>query len=235
MSTSLSEFWGVRWNPIIGKLLQESFYKPLRRFGVPRVWCIILCFAGSAMLHAMPQFLSTYSVSDCLMMASFFLGQGFLLLMELFFQRAAGLDKLEDASSPLKQGLVKFQFAGEWLTCTTILYICYLVLEKHDITTHTELSVEEISIALALLTVTATTVMTLINGDISDRVKSSDVRSGTIWSRWPRNLYFFLGWLWAVGSVITMLPLFSMPVYHAVESLYTRSLVVGPLIRTLSH
>jgi hypothetical protein len=33
LSTSLTEFWGVRWNPIIGKLLQEAFYKPFRRIG----------------------------------------------------------------------------------------------------------------------------------------------------------------------------------------------------------
>lgn len=46
LSTSLSEFWGYRWNPVIGKLLQDSFYKPLRRVGVPRIVCILACFTG---------------------------------------------------------------------------------------------------------------------------------------------------------------------------------------------
>ena len=42
LSASISQFWGERWNPVIGKLLQESFYKPVRRLGVPRGINIII-------------------------------------------------------------------------------------------------------------------------------------------------------------------------------------------------
>ena len=86
LSTSLAEFWGVRWNPIIGKLLQDSFYKPLRAVGVSRGLCVLACFCGSAVLHAVPQFISTRSGKDALMMFSFFALQGVCLLVELAAQ-----------------------------------------------------------------------------------------------------------------------------------------------------
>lgn len=44
LSTSLQEFWAARWNPIIGKLLQDTFYKPLARLGVTRSVCMLVCF-----------------------------------------------------------------------------------------------------------------------------------------------------------------------------------------------
>ena len=50
LSTSLAEFWGSRWNPIIGKLLQEAFYKPVRRLDFSRVTAMLACFSGSAIL-----------------------------------------------------------------------------------------------------------------------------------------------------------------------------------------
>lgn len=46
MSISLSEFWGSRWNPVVCKLLQSAFYKPLRRLGVTQILCVVACFAG---------------------------------------------------------------------------------------------------------------------------------------------------------------------------------------------
>lgn len=43
-----------------GKLLQEAFYKPVRRLGLSRVVAMLCCFTGSAVLHAFPQYISTY-------------------------------------------------------------------------------------------------------------------------------------------------------------------------------
>jgi len=50
LSTSLAEFWGCRWNPVIGKLLQEAFYKPIRRLDLSRIAAMLGCFTGSAIL-----------------------------------------------------------------------------------------------------------------------------------------------------------------------------------------
>jgi hypothetical protein len=40
-----------------------------------------------------------------------------------------------------------------------------------------------------------------------------------------------IGWLWVVASIMTLLPLFSLPVLHAVEALYTQSFFVGAMLR----
>lgn len=42
-----------------------------------------------------------------------------------------------------------------------------------------------------------------------------------------------LGWLWLLSTVFILLPLFSIPILHAVEKLYSQSFVVGPVVRTL--
>lgn len=82
LSTSLAEFWGIRWNPVISKLLQDAFYKPLRKIGVSRTYSMLSCFVGSALLHAIPQYLSTYNFKDSLMIGSFFIVHAILILFE---------------------------------------------------------------------------------------------------------------------------------------------------------
>ena len=42
-----------------------------------------------------------------------------------------------------------------------------------------------------------------------------------------------LGFCWTLSVVILTLPLFSLPVYHAMNTLYSHSFVVGPLLRAL--
>jgi len=87
LSTSLAEFWGQRWNPIIMRILQDAFYKPMRKIGSPRFVCVLTCFLGSALLHCIPQFIAT-DVFDALKMASFFFIHGVLVLMEIGLKEA---------------------------------------------------------------------------------------------------------------------------------------------------
>ena len=87
VAASIGEFWGVRWNPIFGKLLQDAFYKPLRYLGASRSICMVTCFAGSALLHAWPQYVATRSSLDALGLMAFFLLQGICLVLEVLIQR----------------------------------------------------------------------------------------------------------------------------------------------------
>eukprot|EP01031_Cornospumella_fuschlensis_P032838 gene32838-39709_t len=82
LSLSLKEFWGVRWNPILGKQLQESFYKPVRAMGLSRPFAVIACFTGSALLHAIPKIISEVHWEETGMMFAFFFVQGVLVLVE---------------------------------------------------------------------------------------------------------------------------------------------------------
>jgi hypothetical protein len=90
LSTSLAEFWGIRWNPVIGKQLQDSIYKPLRKVGAGRPISIIACFTGSALIHAVPKIISDRNnIEEFLMMFGFFFSQGFCILLEFIMQKTA--------------------------------------------------------------------------------------------------------------------------------------------------
>jgi len=46
-------------------------------------------------------------------------------------------------------------------------------------------------------------------------------------------VWSYLGWLWTLLSVVLLLPLFALPVLHAVQPLYSQSFVVGSVVRTV--
>jgi hypothetical protein len=50
LATSVGEFWGRRWNRIVGSWLFAAFYRPLAARGQPG-WGLIAAFVASAVLH----------------------------------------------------------------------------------------------------------------------------------------------------------------------------------------
>lgn len=94
LSVSLAEFWGVRWNPVIGKQLQECFYLPTRSLFrkqpiVARILAMFMTFTGSAVLHAWPVFLGTFDAQKAMDMGSFFVFMGVAVLIEHAFCSAS--------------------------------------------------------------------------------------------------------------------------------------------------
>jgi hypothetical protein len=87
LSESLSEFWGVRWNPIVGMLLKDGFYKPVKGLGARRWVCIAASFIGSAVLHTVPTYIALRSPRDIGMVAAFFILQGLAVQAEVAANR----------------------------------------------------------------------------------------------------------------------------------------------------
>lgn len=84
LSTSIGEFWGIRWNPVISKQLQDSYYKPLRILGAPRIIGMFGTFLGSALIHAVPALISSDGDrADCYSMFYFFYYQGIGIIVEV--------------------------------------------------------------------------------------------------------------------------------------------------------
>jgi hypothetical protein len=50
LSRSLNEFWAMRWNRVVSKILRERFYRPLSRHGTTAA--LFAAFGASALLHA---------------------------------------------------------------------------------------------------------------------------------------------------------------------------------------
>ncbi len=80
LSRSVGEFWGVRWNKVIGGWLRSSFYVPLARRGWPRAG-MLAAFGMSALLHAylvLPGAAWPWAV----LMSGFFVVQAMLMTLE---------------------------------------------------------------------------------------------------------------------------------------------------------
>ena len=69
------------------------------------------------------------------------------------------------------------------------------------------------------------------NSTISSASSRSNSSSSS--KKRPRSWTVLIGWFWTVSSIIGALPLFSLPVYNAVESFYSRSFIIGPFLRNL--
>jgi len=77
---SLREFWGERWNRVVGTWLRRSIYLPLARRGRPAV-ALLATFLVSAALHLYMTLAATTWLMGALMFA-FFVAQGMLTLLE---------------------------------------------------------------------------------------------------------------------------------------------------------
>jgi hypothetical protein len=79
-SQSLSEFWGRRWNLVIGGWLRAHCYAPLARLGFPRAG-VLAAFMTSAFIHVYPTFVAI-GVGPAAAIAGFFLVHGALMIVE---------------------------------------------------------------------------------------------------------------------------------------------------------
>jgi hypothetical protein len=233
ISSSLSEFWGVRWNPVVGKLLQDSFYKPFRLVGFPRFLCVISCFIGSALLHSYPQHISTLNWKDTHQMGMFFIGQGGLVLAERFMIDTLGCKQFFEEKIMIKAASadtrVNWQWLVELLTVTSIVYSMYLYHEK------SLGNMLERCVAICLIS-SSTFSFILLKFYVTEKQQSNnpDVSVPTNRGVFAIVICKLIGWIWTLCMIIALLPLFSMPVLHAVDTLYTKSYLVGYAISIIN-
>jgi Membrane bound O-acyl transferase family len=81
LALSLAEFWGRRWNRVVGHWLFTALYRPVALRGQP-VLAVLAAFIGSALLHLYFTW-AAIGFSWSLIMASFFIVQAALLLLEM--------------------------------------------------------------------------------------------------------------------------------------------------------
>ena len=341
MSISLSEFWGVRWNPIICKLLQTSFYKPFRKIGIARAICVISCFIGSGLLHAIPIYFSDYNTKDTLMMGGFFVVQGILVLSEqIFFASMGWNDKSAHSQSTqvtVAEDSVTFSndfaellpYIGEgfqMLGAFGVFYcysegktswrelsipICCLigslfvvlavqlpkVLEQYPVTevcdTPVPVSVQSTNIEnivmkdvlekspvqsiscksvasmdsyasvtdignlsqmasrntsftssekllesspQELLQLASNALLNESAEDLEKKVQDKQYNSENNRTRLiVLSIWILCGWLWTVGSIALVLPMFAIPVHNVMSNLYHQSIFIGPVVRSMQY
>jgi hypothetical protein len=77
---TLREFWGQRWNRVVGRWLRETLFVPLARRRRPATG-LLLAFVVSALLHGYLT-LASVGLDMAIPMTAFFLVQGVLVLVE---------------------------------------------------------------------------------------------------------------------------------------------------------
>lgn len=82
VSRSLAEFWGQRWNRVVGGWLREFVFEPLARRRHPRLG-LAAAFAASGAIHFW--LIIGLGISAALQMAAYFLLQGAALFAEAHF------------------------------------------------------------------------------------------------------------------------------------------------------
>jgi len=217
LSTSIAEFWGTRWNPVIGNLLKKSFYKPLRNFGFPRIYCITSCFIGSALLHSIPQYFAENNVIDSIKISEFFMLQIACVLLEsqvekLFYKKTANQSLVILIKSTY---FYYFGFFVEFLTISTILVGFYLFLECSKISILSYISFFLLSIINIFLF-------------LMYQIKIHNVAITRI-----SGMMVVLRWAFTLSLIIALLPLFSIPVHHALNTLYSESIIIQPFLNAV--
>jgi hypothetical protein len=261
LSGSLAEFWGERWNPIAAKLLQDSFYKPLRSLGVSRGVCKLACFSGSALLHAWPVYMAKHSLQDTIMVCSFFLAHGVCMVLEGAVKRKLGCGKTKGSpamrdvhSSGKSDGEKKghksdsshrihhdipFQSTTELLLTVWVLFTAYYIFElqrnpeKHSVQRRTLcLSVALTSYAAVVFLYYHICRRWHLAEQLEQRSRDPSTPSQPYTLR--AFLVPFAGWMCTVLCILALIPLFSLPILHCLEGTYTKSFFVGSLVRACS-
>jgi hypothetical protein len=80
LSRSVREFWGNRWNRIVGGWLRAYIYRPLARRGQAGLG-MLLAFVASALIHLYVA-LPALGTEQALIVAAFFVVQGVFALVE---------------------------------------------------------------------------------------------------------------------------------------------------------
>ncbi len=256
LSTSLAEFWGLRWNPVISKQLQDSIYKPLRKFGVHKSISVVACFTGSALLHAIPKLISEGSLEEFLMMFSFFFSQGFCLILEAIMQKCVyqlinakqkssketkGTSKLSEQSEEKNHVIAQsqeeiLQLYGTYMQTTRNNFFIELAIMMFFISGF-YLLFEDRGQSFSLMTFVVVLLIYVFHRVISIQIdvfdKSNKGNRSIKVSKAVMILLIIFGWLWTVSCFITQLPLFVIPMNTAVSEFYSQSLVIGSFVRTL--
>lgn len=137
LSLSVSEFWSRRWNPIVARLLQLAFFKPvvhwssLKGAGRGMMLPQMCTFLGSMVLHALPIYIANYnneeqSIHDTLSMASFFIIHGLIVSFEKYLRKTYDSKVMIDVATITPQESDVYSLFHWLITMTLILGTCPL-------------------------------------------------------------------------------------------------------------
>ena len=85
LTSTMREFWTLRWNSVIQNMLHKSVFKPTKKITKNNTISLYATFFVSAILHVYPVLLSKIEKKYCIMMLLYFMIQPIILKLEHFF------------------------------------------------------------------------------------------------------------------------------------------------------
>lgn len=237
LSLSMGEFWSIRWNPILGKQLQASFFKPALAMGLPRPIAVMACFTGSALLHAIPKLISEVHWRECGMMFAFFFSQGVMVLGEGLLGSAylAIVNKMnwtflptfsepKDVKKEDKLSLEEHLSIGRgrlFLEVMVIFSIWSLWYHTVEATWNTFAIIAHVLSSIAIL-------YNVVSVRLQLPAEAAEFAKHPV----TAVLFIVARWLMTIACIIPFMPYFNQPMMSAIAEYSSCSLVIAPCVRT---
>ena len=222
LSTSLAEFWGVRWNPVVAKLLQKAVYYPLNNLGLTRSLCVLCVLIASAILHGLPHYFHSYDLVGALRVASFFVVQAPLLLIQRAVFEAFSVDTSK-SNSYVKMPLYFDDSSGKFFDAMAFIFLycyCFSIIwqSRREIVFPFDGNIFAAIPIAAISALAAAMRYDVIR--LRDRLQSA-FSLLTILTKWAITMIL----------IAITIPLLVVPSIPVLQSCYNSSFLTGPLIR----
>jgi len=240
VSISLSEFWGVRWNPIVQFFLKNSIYASAQQLGLHKYFCVLTSFVASASIHAIPQYFSTYDISDSMLMGVFFIVQGLFVMVEQafqkWFQQSVTIQCSKTSLSQLnlrKERISHCHFFLEWIGEKFLLFSLF-----GTVLAYLEQGTVRVCVRMVLCAswLIGCFCVIFIHWKVPlncSKLSFCSCSANSQLRHINKAAYILCGWFWTATTFILTLPCFGLPLMHAMDMLCPRSQIVRPFIDTL--
>ncbi len=258
LSTSMTEFWSVNWNPIVGKLLQDCFYLPVLSMSIFPTWfAAIICFAGSGLFHGIPTIITTESWDHGFALFQFFCCQGLAVALEtiilpkallrdyaLFAPKAGSHTSVTNVNNKLVRPKPPVCACAKE---TTIMNNdrCIQCSQYRSAWNETK---SKFWIEVLFLTFIISSGFFFLEDAFANvGVSCLMIASGAM--SIPAIIYYhyiqatakksfymrMIGWSWVTLFLLLTMPLFVNPMMAALGMFFNRSYFIGPLVRLVSR
>jgi hypothetical protein len=241
VSTSLREFWSMRWNPLVNNLFKVGIYLPLRRSGYSSAVGILTTFSSSALLHCIPVLIGEFPGHyRCSKICLFFVLHGVLVytsrvystVLEYTNNGGKSIVSRNSEQCISRSNSLSVDFA-HWIAeagiCVTVLCGLYGVVLKMELHENWKSDRYDFSCSTLYFT-TAMLAFTTSCWCMFYEVIPYTYRMDTGVCKQA----ILAQWLTTIFIIMVTVPLFSEPIIFMFDEAYSSSMFVGKLMDELS-
>ena len=230
LSSSVSEFWGVRWNPLITKSLQYSYYIPcIQQYNI-RWLAILYCFIGSAILHAYAIYITTWDIYDTYLMFTFFFLSGVFTAIEHVCIHICGIPEYYNKYIFIHSNSIDTKAYYQWLLEALTSITMVIIILTYTKSTILYWENNKYTYMITMIIITITSYIYYNYNIIQQKYKNDNL---TLSHKVIILTLKTIGWIYTSLVLIILVPRWSIPTGHAIDVDTPVSVVIGPLLRSV--